>query len=350
MALAFKQSALRQPALPQPAPPQGALSQQAPRQAALHQPVLERLRRQLLATRPRELERPGGAAPSQTPARRWDGSALAGRLVELSAAGGAGALTWALRLVAEVQAAGGLAAGTPSAAAHGAARPVAWVQTAAGGFYPPDAAATGVALEALAVVRVPDAAAVARAAERLARSGGFALVVLDLVAAAPARSPRALLPPALQGRLVQHALRHGTAVLCLTEKPERAASLGALVSLRVLAGRRRAAAPQDSESAEEDGAAALLRTSSLRQGPQAPAPTPIGVKGACSLAGESEGAAPPRNPKSGRGAVLGREGDRGDGDRPAPGHFTCALHAAKDKRGGPGWGEELACHGPPGLR
>ena len=225
--------------------------------------ALEQVRQQLAATRPRELERPAGAP--------WSHAALAGRLVELSAEGGAAALTWAVRLVAQAQAGG--AAG---------ARPVAWVTTRAGAFYPPDAAANGVALEALAVVRVPDAAAVGRAAERLARSGGFGLIVLDAVA----EGPRAALLPALQGRLAQHALHHGTAVLCLTEKPARAASLGSLVSLRAQAERWRAMSPREA-----------------------------------GLPAEAE-----------------------------PGPFLCALRIVKDKRSGPGWTQREACHGPPGLR
>jgi recombination protein RecA len=253
----------------------------ATRQTAERQPVLAELRRHLAATRPHEQERPAGA-----PAR-WGRAALAGRLVELSSATGAAALTWAVRLAAEVQRAG---------------RPVAWVMTRADAFYPPDVAANGVALETLALVRVPEAAAVPRAAERLARSGGFGLVVLEL----HALGPRAALPPALQGRLVQHALRHGTIVLCLTEKPERSPSLGSLVSLRALAQRCRA--------------------------PQGPARE--------AAAGAVREAAP--------GAAAGPAAGTGPGT--GPGRWRCALYVAKDKRAGPGGGPEETCHGPPGLR
>jgi recombination protein RecA len=282
--------------------------------AAVRQPALERLRAQLAATRPTEREQPAGGA-------RWSPAALAGRLVELSGAAGAGTLTWAVALAAAVQRTG---------------RPVAWVMPAAGGLYPPDAAAHGVRLDALAIVRVPGALqtdtpppapsplgregrttpshghaspspwergspapagrgeaapapprlpspvlALGRAAERLARSGGFGLVVLEL-------GPCRALPAALQGLLSQHALRHGSIVLCLTDKPERSPSLGSLVSLRAVATRRRVAP------------------------------------------GEAG------------------DGEAGNGE-PGAG-FRCALRAVKDKRGGPGWEEELACHGPPGLR
>lgn len=233
--------------------------------------ALEALRRELAATRLRALESPEQDVrqPGPGPSGCWSPAALAGRLVELSSEAGAGALTWAMALAVQVQATG---------------RPVAWVQTAAASFYPPDAAANGVALEALAVVRVLDAAAVGRAAERLARCGGFGLVALDL-------GRTGALPAALAGWLVQHALRHGSIVLCVTEKPARAPSLGSLVSLHARAGRRRRPEP----------------------------------------------AAAPRGPS---GAPADEAGGR----------FVCTLRMVKDKRHGPGREEEQGCDGPPGLR
>jgi recombination protein RecA len=152
-----------------------------------------------------------GAAPAG-----WSFAALAGRFVELSAGWNSAALTLATTLVWQAQ---------------GAGEPVAWIMEAQSGFYPPDAAANGVDLAALAVVRIPGNDA-ARAAGRLARSGAFGLIVLDL-------GPRGRVPPALQGSLVQQAQRHGTAILCLTEKPLRAPSLGTLVALRGQARRQR---------------------------------------------------------------------------------------------------------------
>jgi len=217
--------------------------------------------------------RPSGRGEGAAPAG-WSFAALAGRLVELSAGWDSAALTLATTLVWQAQRAG---------------EPVAWIMEEQSGFYPPDAAANGVDLAALAVVRVPnnttrvpgnDAARVpgnntarvsrndvARAAERLARSGAFGLIVLDL-------GPRARISPALQGSLARQAQRHGTAILCLTEKPWRAPSLGTLVALRGQARRQR----------------------------------------------------------------------RG------PDRFVCALDIRKDKRRGPGWTHEEEAHGPPGLR
>ncbi len=152
-----------------------------------------------------------GRAPAATP--RWALSTVAGRLVELSGAGAAANLTLAFSLVLEAQERG---------------EPVAWLMTTASTFYPPDVAASGVDLDALVVVRLPDPRELPRAAGELAASGAFGLVVLDL-------DPGARIPSALQVRLAGLAREHGTAVLCLT----RAATLGAPASLRGEAIRQR---------------------------------------------------------------------------------------------------------------
>lgn len=112
--------------------------------------------------------------------------------------------------------------------------PVAWINTRASSFFPPDFDAGGIDVGALVVVRVTEAAAAARAADKLLRSGAFGLVVLDLGA-------NAALPSPLLGRLLGLAQKHHAAVVFLTEKAGDAASLAPLVSLRVLASRRRVA-------------------------------------------------------------------------------------------------------------
>jgi recombination protein RecA len=144
---------------------------------------------------------------------RWRLAEVAGRVVEIS---GAARLTAAFGLALEAQRQG---------------EPVAWVTPEAESFYPPDVAETGADLGALVVVRVPDAGSVARAADRLVRSGAFGLVVLDLGTAD--------VPTPLQARLAGLAQKHHTALLCLTEKKRAAPSLGSLVSLRVHAQRTR---------------------------------------------------------------------------------------------------------------
>jgi len=156
--------------------------------------------------------RRGAEAPE-----RWSLAAIRGRLVELSARGASATLTAAVELVGEAQA---------------QSEPVAWLTLGTGTFYPPDVADSGIDLAALVVVRAPDVTAVARAAERLLRSGAFGLIVLDL-------GDKAELSMQIQGRLVTLAQTHDAAVVCLTEKPGDAGSLGSLVSLRAEALRVR---------------------------------------------------------------------------------------------------------------
>jgi recombination protein RecA len=151
---------------------------------------------------------------------RWGFATLAGRLVELSAGRAPATLAAALWLVRDAQRLG---------------ETTAWVTPAAHCFHPPDAAALGVDLAALVVVRVPGVADVPCAADRLLRSGAFGLVVGDLCAAAPA-GPAAI-PLPLQSRLVGLAQRHHAVACCLTATPPDAPSLGSLVSLRVTAAR-----------------------------------------------------------------------------------------------------------------
>jgi recombination protein RecA len=156
--------------------------------------------------------RRGAEAPE-----RWSLAAIRGRLVELSARGASATLTTAVDLVGEAQAQG---------------EPVAWLMLTTGSFYPPDVAECGIDLAALVVIRAPDVTALARAAERLLRSGAFGLVVLDL-------GDKSELSMQIQGRLVTLAQTHDAAVVCLTEKPGDSASLGSLVSLRAEALRTR---------------------------------------------------------------------------------------------------------------
>lgn len=150
----------------------------------------------------------------------WGLAALRGRLVELSARGATATLTTAIDLVLEAQL---------------ASEPVAWIMLPTGSFYPPDVADSGVDLAALVVIRVGDATAAVRAAERVLRSGAFGLVVIDLGAHGND------VAMAHQGRLVSLAQVHDAAVVCLTEKTADTASLGSLVSLRAEALRTRAA-------------------------------------------------------------------------------------------------------------
>jgi len=86
------------------------------------------------------------------------------------------------------------------------------------------------------VVRTGDAASRARAADELARSGAFSLLLVDLI------DDEGRLPPALLSRLLGLAQKHQTAIVFLSaERPlaagEEAAgsAIGSLVSLRAVA-------------------------------------------------------------------------------------------------------------------
>jgi recombination protein RecA len=147
---------------------------------------------------------------------RWTLGEIAGRFVEISSAGASAALTIAFGLVRETQERG---------------EPVGWVTSGESFFYPPDAADNGTDLTALVVVRLLDTASIPRAGEKLLRSGGFGLIVLDLGTTD--------IPMPLQTRLTGLAHRHHTALVCLTEKECKTFSLGSLVSLRAHAEKKR---------------------------------------------------------------------------------------------------------------
>lgn len=137
----------------------------------------------------------------------WGPSELTGRLCELCAAPRRAHLTLACAIIREFQR---------------SAEPTAWVTTSPDIFFPPDLARAGVDLAALPVVRVPDLRASVTAAERLARSGSFGLILLELDAGR-------IIPAAVLGRLMRLARQHDTALLFLTTP---GTELGSLVSLR----------------------------------------------------------------------------------------------------------------------
>ena len=149
----------------------------------------------------------------------------AGRLIEVAGAEDSAVLTLTTSLLLDAQQAGEQAV---------------WILSAETPFFAPDVLESGVDLDALAVVRVPGAAAGARAADKLLRSGSFGLVVLDAGA-----DPR--VPPPLLARLASLAQRNHSALIFLTQHGAASAgtsSLGSLISLRVRARRQRIAADQ----------------------------------------------------------------------------------------------------------
>ena len=147
----------------------------------------------------------------------WTSAALGCCLAELSGTGAAPSLTVAFRLVRQVQQQG---------------EPVAWITSHESTFFPPDGADGGVDLAALPVIRLALLRQRLRATDQLARSGAFGLLVIDLGECLD-------LPLAVQTRLAEQALAHGTLILCLTTKTDRQPSLGSLVSIRGQARRIR---------------------------------------------------------------------------------------------------------------
>jgi recombination protein RecA len=149
-------------------------------------------------------------AQPETPAQgvQWKLDSFAGRLVEISGDESAASLSLVFRLVYEAQ------------------RRRECV------FFPPDVVRAGIDLAALPVIWVPDALAAARTADRLARSGAFGLLVVDL-------GLRPVLPLHAQARLAGLAGKHDTALLFITEKSRERPSLGSLVSVRAHAARTR---------------------------------------------------------------------------------------------------------------
>lgn len=144
------------------------------------------------------------------------------RLVEVSGQRACARTTTAVSCVSEAQARGEL---------------VAWVQPKDGTLFPPDLREAGVDLESLVVIHAPRHAgphALLRAAEWLARSKAFGLVVIDLTDA---------LPPGAssnwQGRLQGLLRRYDGRILLLTSTAGEEPSSGPLVSVRVEPQRRR---------------------------------------------------------------------------------------------------------------
>jgi recombination protein RecA len=151
----------------------------------------------------------------------WNLTALAGRLIEVSADSEAAHLTAAFGLVLDAQLGGDSAA---------------WVTLEQSSFFPPDVADSGVDLNVLPVVRVPDLHVAARAANHLVRSGGFGLVVLDFSSEIEAKRGRiqaSKFPVAALTRLLGLARQQNVAVLFLTKKSQEMPSLNSLISLRV---------------------------------------------------------------------------------------------------------------------
>ena len=140
----------------------------------------------------------------------WSLDSLCGRFVEISSNGQTVSITAAASLILESQLCGD---------------PAAWVAVGESTFFPPDFAQCGIDLDSLPVICVPHALSASRVADRLLRSGGFGVIVLDLGDDTDMRI-------AVQVRLAALGKKHRTTLVCLTQKEPAVPSLGPLVSLR----------------------------------------------------------------------------------------------------------------------
>ena len=147
--------------------------------------------------------------PITTGASPWTLREIAGRFVEISSSAASASLTIVFALLREAQEQKEL---------------VGWVTSMEDFFYPPDAAQVGIDLTALAVIRLSRSENIPRAGEKLLRSGGFGVVVLDLGAGD--------IPMPLQSRLTGLAHHHHTALICLTGKEQAMLSIGSLALSR----------------------------------------------------------------------------------------------------------------------
>jgi recombination protein RecA len=150
----------------------------------------------------------------------WSSAALAGRLVELRSLRDSATLSFCTSLIRQAQQ---------------EQEPVAWIATPGSRFFPPDLDAAGVDLQALPLVCTNNAAASARAADRLLRCGAFSLIVADL-----GKDNR--IPTPLLSRLSGLVRKHNAALLFLVANSRQHESLSPLISLAATTERRRAAA------------------------------------------------------------------------------------------------------------
>jgi recombination protein RecA len=140
----------------------------------------------------------------------WRFENLVGTLAEVSEEAPSGAVSLVVELIAEAQSRN---------------EPVAWVAGTTSVFFPPDLAARGIDLSAVAVIRVGGETASLTAAEWLVGSGAMGLVIVD-------SGRHGNVSDASLGRLLKLADRNQSAVVFLTRKRRHDPSLGSMISLR----------------------------------------------------------------------------------------------------------------------
>lgn len=138
----------------------------------------------------------------------------AGRLCEVSGAGGGGGLTLAASFLCRAQA---------------ERKSYLWLSSELKPFYPPDLQAHGVCLKQLPVLFLPRPDDALKAMIKLVSSGGFDLVICDLASWKDA----SFLATGMLVRLSALARHHRASLLLLTAKPHSFPSLGCSIGLRL---------------------------------------------------------------------------------------------------------------------
>lgn len=159
------------------------------------------------------------ALPGASGGGSWSYESLLGVLAEVSEETPSGAVSFVTEIIIEAQR---------------RREPVAWVSGTQSIFFPPDMAARGVELSAVAVIRAGGETDSLTAAEWLAGSGAFGLLVVDA-------EGEWNVSDASLGRVQKLAERNQCAVLFLTRKRRNDPSLGSRISVRGFVARSGAA-------------------------------------------------------------------------------------------------------------
>ncbi len=166
----------------------------------------------LALVRARDLHSRFSASLGTSPSNVWNFENLSGRLVEVSQHKPSGAFTLAANLIKHAQKLG---------------RGVAWVAGTDSIFYPPDFSQSGVDLSRLPIVWALGKLNSLMSTELLLRSGAFGLLLVDL-------GWDWRINDASLGRLGKLLEVWGSAIVFLTRKTPEQASIGSLISLRLV--------------------------------------------------------------------------------------------------------------------
>lgn len=149
----------------------------------------------------------------------WSYKNLSGRLIELGGGNNAAPLTAAVGLVLDAQKKGETAV---------------WITSRQSCFFPPDVADGGVDLDALVVIRLHGPSDTFAVADKLIRSSGFGLVVMDLDGFVESS-----FSSSMWSRLANLARKHNTAVVLLKKSRQNKQGTLPCVSLSAITTAKR---------------------------------------------------------------------------------------------------------------